>query len=162
MPKTQTMEVDAKGRKVEVYKPMARMFHWLTVGLIAVQIPIGLYMTYRGGDLNIWDATTNNLYSSHKLIGVIILLLVLARLSYRLTQGAPSHEPTLEPWQKIVSEVTHWAIYALLIVVPVLGLSSDQLFPRTQHLRPVLIPRGSLPPTSRHTRWSPNSTRSRP
>lgn len=129
MPKTQTLEVDAKGRKVEVYKPMARMFHWLTVGLIAVQIPIGLYMTYRGGDLNIWDATTNNLYSSHKLIGVIILLLVVARLMYRLTQGAPSHEPTLEPWQRIVSEVTHWAIYALLIVVPVLGYLAISYFP---------------------------------
>ncbi len=129
MSSKQTLEVDAQGRKVEVYNPMARMFHWLTVGLIAVQIPIGLYMTYRGGDLNIWDATTNNLYSSHKLIGVIILLLIAARLTYRLTQGAPAHEPTLEPWQKIVSELTHWAIYALLIVVPVLGYLAISYFP---------------------------------
>ncbi len=35
--------------------------------------------------------------------------------------GAPADEPTLQPWEKVVSHITHWAIYALLIVVPLLG-----------------------------------------
>jgi cytochrome b561 len=50
-----------------------------------------------------------------------ILLLALARLAYRLAHGAPPDEPTLEPWEKVVSHLTHWAIYALLIIVPLLG-----------------------------------------
>ena len=59
--------------------------------------------------------------TSHKLLGLTILLLAGVRLIYRLVHGAPADEPTLKPWEKAVSHVTHWAIYALLIVVPLLG-----------------------------------------
>ena len=103
------------------YSFTARIFHWLTVAMLAVQIPLGVVMDYRGNDLNIWDDLTNNLYSLHKLMGMVILLVVIARLGYRLTHGAPEDEPTLEPWQKIVSHVTHWAIYVLLVIASLLG-----------------------------------------
>ena len=52
------------------YSPAARRFHWWTVALIAVQVPVGFFMAYRGGVLDIWDALTNNLYSAHKLTGI--------------------------------------------------------------------------------------------
>lgn len=116
---------------VEVYSPAARMFHWITVALIALQVPIGFYMVYRGATLNIWDGLTNNLYSSHKLIGFIILWLMLARLYYRLSRGAPADEPTIEPWQKVVSHITHWAIYVLLILVPIGGWIGVSAYPAT-------------------------------
>ena len=102
------------------YSTAARRFHWLTVLLIAAQVPIGLFMV-RYGAATDFAAPTAQLYDSHKLIGMTILLLVLARLIYRFVYGAPADEPTLEPWEKVVSHLTHWAIYALLIVVPVLG-----------------------------------------
>ncbi len=113
----------------DVYTPAARGFHWLTLALVAVQVPLGVAMSYRGNLLNIWDALTNTLYSWHKLIGLVILIVVLARLSYRLSRGAPADEPTLEPWQKFVSHVTHWAIYGLLIVVPILGWLGVSYYP---------------------------------
>ncbi len=112
-----------------VYSPPARRFHWWTVALIAVQVPVGIIMSYRGNDLNIWDGLTNNLYSTHKLIGLSILVLVIARLVYRFRNGAPADEPTLEPWQKAVSHTTHWSIYALLLVVPVLGWLGVSYYP---------------------------------
>jgi cytochrome b561 len=111
------------------YSRTARLLHWLTVALLAVQVPIGFYMAYRGGTLNIWDKVTGTLYSSHKLIGVVILFLVLARLVYRLTRGAPPSEPTLTPWQRVASRVNHWGMYALLIAVPVAGYIGVSLFP---------------------------------
>ena len=40
---------------VERYSAVARAFHWITVAFVAVQVPIGLAMVYRGYDLNIWD-----------------------------------------------------------------------------------------------------------
>ena len=64
---------------------------------------------------------TGKLYDGHKLLGLAILLLAAVRLVYRLVHGAPPDEPTLAPWEKLVSHLTHWAIYALLIVVPLLG-----------------------------------------
>lgn len=103
------------------YSPTARRLHWWTVAFLIVQIPLGFAMAYRGNDLNIWDGLTNTLYSSHKLIGVLFLLLILARLIYRFTHGAPADEPTLNTFEKVASHATHWGLYALLLVVPIIG-----------------------------------------
>jgi cytochrome b561 len=124
-----------------VYSATARRFHWLTVAVIAVMLPLGEIMTERGADkivvvngrattvAGVWDATTNALYSSHKLIGFTFLFVILARLYYRLRNGAPPDEPSLEPWQKYGSHLTHWALYALLVAVPLGGWIGVQLFP---------------------------------
>ena len=114
---------------VETYTPKARVLHWTTVALLAVQFPVGLYMVYRGNTLNLWDTLTNVLYSSHKLGGITILIIVLWRLTYRMTHGAPADEPTIEPWQRIVSRLNHWGLYVLLIAAPIAGYIGISLFP---------------------------------
>jgi len=110
------------------YSTGARHFHWWTVALLAVQVPLGLYMVYRGSFLQIWDGLTNALYSSHKTLGLVILALVVARLLYRLTHGAPADEPTIEWWQKAASHATHWSLYLLLILVPLVGWLGISLY----------------------------------
>ena len=102
------------------YSTAARRFHWWTFTLLAVQIPVGLFMVRYGAATNFAEPT-GKLYDGHKVLGLVILLLVLARLIYRLVHGAPPDEPTLQPWEKVVSHITHWAIYALLIIVPLIG-----------------------------------------
>jgi cytochrome b561 len=114
---------------VEIYKRTARVLHWVTVALVAIQLPVGLYMTYRGNTLNVWDAVTGGLYNGHKVAGLIILLVVLWRLGYRLTRGAPSDEPTIEPWQRFASHLNHWGLYILLICAPIAGYIGISLFP---------------------------------
>lgn len=120
------MERDVRPQSVSVageapvYSPTARFFHWLTVIIVAVQIPVGFYMVARGAATN-FDAATNTLYSGHKLLGFALLWLVVLRLLYRLLRGAPPDEPTLEWWQKAGAHMTHWGLYALLIAVPLLG-----------------------------------------
>ncbi|MBA3479455.1 MAG: cytochrome b [Lautropia sp.] len=114
---------------VEIYTRTARALHWTTVALLAVQFPVGLYMVYRGSSLNLWDTVTNVLYSGHKLAGMTILIIVLWRLVYRTTRGVPAHEPTIEPWQRIVSRLNHWGLYALLIAAPIAGYIGISLFP---------------------------------
>lgn len=112
-----------------IYHPAARHMHWLTVILIAGLVPVGLYMTYRGNTLDIWDGTTNSLYSAHKLTGFLLLWLVVARLLFRLVRGAPPDEPTLDPLQKKVSHIVHWALYGLLVAVPTAGWLGVSLYP---------------------------------
>jgi cytochrome b561 len=114
---------------VEIYRRTPRVLHWLTVALVAVQVPVGAYMTYRGNTLNVWDKLTGALYNGHKLVGIAILIVVLWRLGYRLTRGAPPDEPTLEPWQRIASHLNHWGMYLLLVAVPVAGYVGISLFP---------------------------------
>jgi cytochrome b561 len=122
------IEASAKA-PVEIYSRTARGLHWTTVILLLIQVPIGLYMVYRGNTLNVWDTLTNALYSSHKLVGVTILVIVLWRLVYRFTRGAPADEPTIEPWQRIVSRLNHWGIYLLLVATPIAGYIGISLFP---------------------------------
>lgn len=102
------------------YSVGARHFHWWTVAFFLVQAGLGLFMVRYSSATN-FAAPSGQMYDAHKLIGMIILVLAVARLFYRLSRGAPADEPTLEPWQKLVSHLTHWGIYALLLVVPVLG-----------------------------------------
>ncbi len=111
-----------------IYSPAARRFHWWTVALVFIIFPLGIAMTYRGDTLNIWDSLTNNMYSAHKLLGFVILWLTLARLFYRLRNGAPADEPTLEWWEKAASHLTHWGLYALLILVPIGGWLAVSLY----------------------------------
>lgn len=129
MPRTTANTARTTSGLIEIYSPTARAFHWIVAFLVLIQIPVGLYMVYRGSVLNIWDSVTNNLYSGHKLTGVVILTLVVLRLLYRLSAGAPKPEPTIEPWQHRVSELNHWALYLLLLVVPVLGYIGVSMFP---------------------------------
>lgn len=110
---------DAAGTP-EAYSTGARHFHWWTVGLLAVQLPLGVAMV-KYGERTSFAFPTGQMYDTHKILGMLILLLVIARLVYRFRHGAPGDEPTLEPLQRIVSHITHWAIYALILIVPLLG-----------------------------------------
>ena len=111
-----------------VYSLTARKFHWWSAALVLLMLPLGFAMTYRGNTLNIFDGTTNAMYSAHKLMGFIILWLVIARLVYRIRNGAPSPEPGLESWQIGASHATHWLLYLLLIVVPLGGWIGVSLY----------------------------------
>jgi cytochrome b561 len=114
------------------YTPTARGLHWLVALLIFIQLPLGFYMSYRGNEMpsvnekgepvkGVWDAMTGFLYSSHKLLGLIVLALVALRLLYRLTRGAPRSDPTVPPPLTGISHLVHWTLYALLLAVPILG-----------------------------------------
>ncbi len=98
----------------ESYSPMARRLHWFTVLFLAIQIPLGFAM------VNI-DGFPASLYNFHKLFGLVILALVVVRLGYRLVNGAPPDVPTLTVFEKAASHVTHWSLYGLLLLTPILG-----------------------------------------
>lgn len=113
---------------VATYDPVARALHWLTVLFIAFMIPVAKIMTARG-EAGVWDATTNALYSAHKLAGFVLLWLVVLRLGYRLIRGAPPEPEGMPSWQRIASQVTHWAMYALLIAIALAGWVGTSMFP---------------------------------
>jgi cytochrome b561 len=123
---------DAKRSPVRpepVYSATARFFHWIIALLVAVMAVTGLAMVYRGKDLNIWDSLTNNLYSTHKALGLVVLALVVLRLLYRLIAGRPSDEATITPFQRVASHTVHWSLYVLLIAIPIGGWLGVSLFP---------------------------------
>jgi cytochrome b561 len=109
-----------------VYSVPQRMLHWLTALLILITVPVAFAMDGKFGKVS--DAVAGFLYDSHKLIGVIIFFVVVVRLVFRRTRGAPPQEPTVPPLQARAAELTHWAIYALLIMIPLGGYIALQLY----------------------------------
>ena len=99
------------------YKPAARALHWLTAILIIATFPVGVAMVNGGFARPVQDT----LYILHKNTGVIILLLVLARLAYRAANPAPPLPGSVPGWQQKVAHLTHWLLYGLVVVMAVSG-----------------------------------------
>lgn len=110
------------------YSGTQKLLHWLIALLIFGMIPVGLYMTERG-EATKFDALTNTLYTWHKSIGFVVLLLVLARIWIRKRHGAPAPVSTLTPFERFASDAAHKALYVLMVLVPLLGWAAVSAYP---------------------------------
>ena len=98
------------------YGTVARVFHWVMVPMVLVQIPVGIAMTSEGFP-SIGDA----LFILHKGTGCILLVLVAARILWRLTHPVSTLLPHLPVLERRIAALTHGVIYVLLVVMPVSG-----------------------------------------
>jgi cytochrome b561 len=95
------------------YGAGARLFHWLVVLLVVVQIPAGIAMIAPGLEQGSIDV----LFVLHKGLGVVLLLVVVARVLWRLTHSAPSMSEAIPERERRIATVMHGVIYAVLLVV---------------------------------------------
>lgn len=104
----------APGRGRSRYAVVAIILHWLIALAIVAQVSIAWRM----------DGKTPEgfaLVQLHKSIGVSILVLSIIRLGWRLTNPAPPEPPGLATWERVLSQVVHWAFYAIMIGMPLTG-----------------------------------------
>lgn len=101
--------------------------HWTVAVLIAFQFLAHDGMehlwraTQRGGTVS---ATDTNMAYLHIFCGCLVLVLVIWRLALRFTRGAPA-APAAEPVAlRLVAAASHFALYALIIILPVSGLAA--------------------------------------
>ncbi len=99
------------------YGTGARLFHWLVVVLLLVQIPAGIAIVAPGLEQETIDA----LFVLHKGLGVVLLVVVLARVLWRLTHPAPPMSESIPELERRMASLTHGVIYAVLLVVAVSG-----------------------------------------
>ena len=110
----------------EQWGSVSKILHWVVVLLILMMAWIGLRM----GDMpNGPDKIAS--YALHKSAGITILVLVLLRIGWRLHAGAPDAVPGAPRWQERIASLTHLALYALLLAMPLSGwiLNSASGFP---------------------------------
>jgi cytochrome b561 len=98
------------------YNGVAKGLHWLTLVLLVVQF--GVAWTMPEVDR---DAKPVDLIAWHLSIGVFILLLMLVRLGWRAISAVPAAPANLAPALRLLSRVTHFLLYGILIVLPLLG-----------------------------------------
>ena len=99
------------------YSTPARALHWLMAVLILLTIPAGIVMVQDGIDRGLQNA----LFIYHKNVGVVLLLLVLARLLWRWRVPPPAKPAHLPRWQARVAGLSHATLYLLLVLVPLAG-----------------------------------------
>jgi cytochrome b561 len=97
------------------YSTIAKSLHWIVALCVITIVPVGIMMG-RLPD----TAFKNNLFEFHKSLGALILMLMTVRLIYRLVKGAPP-EPKIPAFYRFAGNATHWALYVLLIVTPMVA-----------------------------------------
>lgn len=105
--------VAANARK---YDARTIAFHWITLALIAVQWGIAQII-----DDFPKGAPRVAVRSTHIVLGLIILAVVIARIVWRATQGRrlpPADQGALH----VVAKATHWGLYTLVVAVLLLGV----------------------------------------
>lgn len=99
------------------------MLHWAIAALIIFQI-IG-----HEGMVDAYAAVKNGSFSgptfgsvSHALAGVAVLVLAIWRLSILLRRGWPALPEGEHPALKGLAHLTHVALYAVMIIMPISGM----------------------------------------
>jgi cytochrome b561 len=101
----------------ETYSPALVAIHWLTaLLLVAVFASIELREYFpKGSDIR------EQLKALHFMLGLTVWLLVLIRLVLRSRERAPRIIPPPSTWQILAAHAMHALLYAVMIVMPVLG-----------------------------------------
>ncbi|MFM5885007.1 MAG: cytochrome b [Novosphingobium sp.] len=97
------------------YSRGAVILHWL----IAVLIALNFAAAWVAEDMPKPEAM--QIMGNHKAIGILILLLTVARIAWRLTHRPPPPSPDLAAWEVALSKVTHVLLYVLMLSIPLGG-----------------------------------------
>jgi cytochrome b561 len=97
------------------YSSLAKWFHWITVPLMFATIAVGLTLRFMKDDVKM------PFYALHESLGLIILVVAVLRLSWRLVSKAPALPDHLPPPMRAAASGVHHALYAILIIQPLLG-----------------------------------------
>ena len=102
------------GRR-ERFTVIQRLLHWLMAVSVLTMLFVGV------GMVSTIKPKYLTLVSIHKRIGIAILVLALIRLAVRLRYGAPSLPADLPTPMKLAAYLSHYALYVLMIGMPLLG-----------------------------------------
>jgi cytochrome b561 len=97
------------------FNPWQRLLHWLMAACILAMLFIGV------GMVSTIMPKYLTLVSIHKPLGIAILVLALIRLALRLRYGAPALPADLPEPMKLAALASHYAFYALMIAMPLIG-----------------------------------------
>ena len=103
------------------YTKTAILFHWLIAALIVVNVLLIWTVDFYPKD---WERPTINL---HKSIGLTVLGLGLMRILWRVTHAPPADLPAPK-WQRAIAHLAHFALYVVIIGLPLTGYMHDSAF----------------------------------
>lgn len=104
-------------RPIARFNLLQRTLHWMmAIGILAMLfIGVGMVSTV--------DRIYLTLVGIHKPLGIAILVLAVVRLTVRLRAGAPALPVDMPEPMKLAARLSHVALYALMIAMPLIGWS---------------------------------------
>lgn len=99
----------------KTYTNTAKFLHWLIFLAVASQYAVGEFMPHIGK-----NTKEVGLVCAHIFLGGIVLALIALAIVWRFMNPVPQL-PELPKWQRVSATLTHWTLYALIIVMCVLG-----------------------------------------
>ena len=102
---------------VSRYVASSRWLHWLTVLLLLVSIPVGIWIAFfEPAD----EHFKLRLYNVHESVGVLVFVLVLIRIVNRRLNPPPPLPSDMPAWMRHVAHANHIGLYTLLILMPLI------------------------------------------
>jgi cytochrome b561 len=98
------------------YGLVSQVFHWLIVVLILFQYTWAWRIDQAEG-----IRVRLELVTQHKTIGMLVLILAVARLGWRLINRCPTLPATMARWERQAAHAGHAMLYALIVAVPLSG-----------------------------------------
>lgn len=116
----------ANQETIDRYPTSLRVLHWVRAALIAGLLWAGWHMTGLDDEV----ASKYELYYPwHKSFGVLALLVVLVQIALRWRNPTlPKPLPTLAGHERLLSLLVQRAMYALIVIVPLMGYSMSSTY----------------------------------
>lgn len=103
------------------YGAISKLLHW-TVFLLFVHQFVGAnLMTRIGRNTTVLGVGQDFLYNWHKSIGLVVIVVALARVIWRRTTPLPDWCADLSPAERAISHRVERLLYLLMFVLPVSG-----------------------------------------
>lgn len=103
------------------YDTVAMALHWLmALGIIALWLAGHLVELLPKGPAR------SEVIGVHKAVGVIILVLAVARLAWRFSHRQPALPDSMPPIERLLAHAGHLALYLLMIAIPLDGIVMSQ------------------------------------
>lgn len=99
------------------YDTVAMSLHWLVAVAVLINIGLGLYM----GELPRTDPMKFEIIQLHKSIGLLVLLLSVALVTWRMTHRIPPLPAAMTPPLKVLARMVHGLLYTLILALPLFG-----------------------------------------
>lgn len=96
---------------------IAQGLHWLVALLILGLIPMGWWMV----GLDYYDTWYHRAPALHKVLGLLALVLAVARIGWTIANRPPALVPSLHAWEKRAATATHHLLYLVTLAIPLTG-----------------------------------------
>jgi cytochrome b561 len=106
----------------ERYGSISQAFHWLTAILVTVAFLYGP----GGSELSVYSPAKDADRQLHETLGLCVFVIAFMRILWRMKASRPA-APSVVKWMGVTATIVQYALYALLLAVPLTAITGAWL-----------------------------------